>query len=148
VGACSVQQKLAAASSGNWELRKALLSSGFDLVAEPERRAGPWLGCWSNGGDARQQKGFVSPFLAACKASGSGCFEERNAFHKPWSAAAVVQDGSLPAQVIWRALLFVLKCISSCGLCFPCSNCVQLFGLGILVCEHLCWMFKKAEMSD
>lgn len=73
-----------------WGVEKTLLSSGFDLVAEPERRAGPWLDRWLNGGDATQPKGFVSPFFAACKASGSGCFEECNAFHKLWSGTAVV----------------------------------------------------------
>lgn len=46
------------------QLRKALLSSGFGGWA-------PVGCCWINGA-APQPKGFVSPFLAACKASGSG----------------------------------------------------------------------------
>lgn len=80
-------------------------------------------------------KGSVSPSLAGCGASVSRCFEKCSAFHRLWNVGLL--DGILPVQVIWMSLLYVLKCISGCGLSFPCPNPIQLVRLGSLLCEHL-----------
>lgn len=90
---------LAAASSGNWELRKAVLSSGFDLVAKPERKAGPWLARCRMGEMPRSQKALSAPSSQPAKPLAQDAVRS-TVCSTNCGGAAVVQDGSLPAQVI------------------------------------------------